>query len=210
MLGTQISDPDGIEGPAGAVPGLGLLDVETVLEGDKVLVDIDGESADGAAAFKGYEMHIGRTTGAGCAKPLLRFADGREEGAVDDSGRIAGCYVHGLVSDARPPSGRRWSVWRITSSDISTATVCLSWRACPSSQQRHSRGQSSNARQLDRACDPVLPESCANVRGASSFAAIADPMVVAHRSLIGTRSGQPHTQRSSHCNLWPSHIRRAR
>jgi adenosylcobyric acid synthase len=101
MLGTQISDPDGIEGPAGAVAGLGLLDVETVLGGDKVLVDIAGESAVGAAPFKGYEMHIGRTTGAGCAKPLLRFADGREEGAVSDSGRIAGCYVHGLFSDDR-------------------------------------------------------------------------------------------------------------
>jgi adenosylcobyric acid synthase len=101
MLGTQISDPDGIEGPAGAVAGLGLLDVETVLGGDKVLVDIAGESAVGAAPFRGYEMHIGRTTGAGCAKPLLRFTDGREEGAVSDSGRIAGCYVHGLFSDDR-------------------------------------------------------------------------------------------------------------
>jgi adenosylcobyric acid synthase len=101
MLGTHISDPDGIEGPAGSVTGLGLLDVETVLGGDKVLVEISGETADGAAPFKGYEMHIGRTTGAGCAKPLLRFADGREEGAVDGSGRIAGCYVHGLFSDDR-------------------------------------------------------------------------------------------------------------
>jgi adenosylcobyric acid synthase len=101
MLGTQISDPDGIEGPAGTVAGLGLLDIETVLGGDKVLVDIAGESAVGATPFSGYEMHIGRTTGAGCAKPLLRFADGREEGAVSDFGRIAGCYVHGLFSDDR-------------------------------------------------------------------------------------------------------------
>jgi adenosylcobyric acid synthase len=101
MLGTHISDPDGIEGPAGSVAGLGLLEVETVLGGDKVLVDISGTSADRAAPFKGYEMHMGRTTGPGCAKPLLRFADGREEGAVDGSGRIAGCYVHGLFSDDR-------------------------------------------------------------------------------------------------------------
>ncbi len=101
MLGTQIADPDGIEGPAGSVAGLGLLDVETVLQGDKMLVDIFGESADGKAPFKGYEMHVGRTTGKGCVKPLLRFADGREEGAVDGSGRIAGCYVHGLFSDDR-------------------------------------------------------------------------------------------------------------
>jgi adenosylcobyric acid synthase len=101
MLGTRISDPDGIEGPAGSVAGLGLLDVETVLGGDKMLVDVFGESADGRAPFKGYEMHVGRTTGAGCLKPLLRFAGGRAEGAEDDSGRLAGCYVHGLFSDDR-------------------------------------------------------------------------------------------------------------
>ncbi|WMT78096.1 cobyric acid synthase [Bradyrhizobium sp. Ash2021] len=101
MLGTHISDPDGIEGPAGSVAGLGLLDVETVLQGDKMLVEIFGESADGSAPFKGYEMHVGRTTGMECAKPLLHFADGRAEGAVDGTGRIAGCYVHGLFSDDR-------------------------------------------------------------------------------------------------------------
>jgi adenosylcobyric acid synthase len=101
MLGMQIADPDGIEGPAGSVAGLGLLDVETVLQGDKMLVEISGDSADGSAPFKGYEMHIGRTTGMGCAKPLLHFADGRTEGAVDGPGRIAGCYVHGLFSEDR-------------------------------------------------------------------------------------------------------------
>ena len=72
-----------------------------MLGGDKVLVDILGESADGTAPFKGYEMHVGRTSGAACAKPLLRFADRRAEGAIDASGRIAGCYVHGLFSDDR-------------------------------------------------------------------------------------------------------------
>jgi adenosylcobyric acid synthase len=101
MLGTQISDPDGLEGPAGSVAGLGLLDVETVLQGNKMLVEIFGGSADGTAPFRGYEMHIGRTTGKGCARPLLHFADGRKEGAVDGSGRISGCYVHGLFSDDR-------------------------------------------------------------------------------------------------------------
>jgi adenosylcobyric acid synthase len=101
MLGAQISDPDGVEGPAGSAPGLGLLEVETVLQGDKVLVEISGRSTDGTAPFKGYEMHDGRTTGPGCARPLLHFADGRKEGAVSASGRVAGCYVHGLFSDDR-------------------------------------------------------------------------------------------------------------
>ena len=40
MLGRRISDPDGIEGPAGSVEGLGLLEVDTVLAGDKVLVEM--------------------------------------------------------------------------------------------------------------------------------------------------------------------------
>jgi len=31
----------------------------------------------------------------------LHFADGRKEGAVSASGRVAGCYVHGLFSDDR-------------------------------------------------------------------------------------------------------------
>jgi adenosylcobyric acid synthase len=35
MLGRAISDPAGIEGPPGVVEGLGLLDVETVLAGEK-------------------------------------------------------------------------------------------------------------------------------------------------------------------------------
>ncbi len=49
----------------------------------------------------GYEMHVGRTAGRGCQSPMLRFADGRDDGAVAASGRVAGCYVHGLfASDA--------------------------------------------------------------------------------------------------------------
>ena len=99
MLGRRISDPDGIEGPAGSVEGLGLLEVDTVLEGDKVLVEISGETAQGSVPFKGYEMHIGRTTGT--PPPLLRLANGKHDGAVNDGGTVAGCYIHGLLSDDR-------------------------------------------------------------------------------------------------------------
>ena len=99
MLGRRISDPDGIEGPAGSVAGLGLLDVDTVLEGDKVLIETAGETVQGSVPFKGYEMHVGRTTGTN--RPLLRLADGRDEGAANDSSTVAGCYIHGLLSDDR-------------------------------------------------------------------------------------------------------------
>jgi adenosylcobyric acid synthase len=97
MLGREVSDPDGIEGPPGATPGLGMLDVDTVLAGGKVLVEVAGTASDDLP-IKGYEMHVGRTAGPGCQSPMLRFADGRNDGAVAASGRVAGCYVHGLFA----------------------------------------------------------------------------------------------------------------
>jgi adenosylcobyric acid synthase len=99
MLGRRVADPSGIEGPPASVEGLGLLDVETVLEGDKMLVETAGETVADGVPFKGYEMHIGRTTGT--KRPLLRLADGRSDGEVDESGRVAGCYIHGLLADDR-------------------------------------------------------------------------------------------------------------
>jgi adenosylcobyric acid synthase len=99
MLGTRIDDPDGREGPAGAVAGLGLLDVETRLTSDKALREVAGTLISGDVRFRGYEMHIGQTTGADTTKPFLRFDDGRTDGATSSNGRVAGCYVHGLFSD---------------------------------------------------------------------------------------------------------------
>jgi adenosylcobyric acid synthase len=99
MLGRKISDPNGIEGPPATVEGLGLLDIETVLEGDKVLVEINGETDAEGVPFKGYEMHIGRTTGS--SRPLLKLCTGKHDGAMSADGRIAGCYIHGLMTDDR-------------------------------------------------------------------------------------------------------------
>ncbi len=103
MLGRTIADPAGIEGPPGAVDGLGLLDVETVLSGDKRLEPVRGETGDGAP-FAGYEMHMGVTTGPDCARPFARLADGSSEGAVSADGRVIGTYIHGLFADDRQRS----------------------------------------------------------------------------------------------------------
>jgi adenosylcobyric acid synthase len=101
MLGRSVADPQGIEGPPSTVEGLGLLPVDTVLEGDKVLVEVTGQ-ADGVP-FKGYEMHVGRTTGT--ATPLLDLS-GHDAGAISRNCRIAGCYIHGLLTDDR--QRRHW------------------------------------------------------------------------------------------------------
>ena len=98
MLGAEIADPAGMEGPAGAVEGLGFLDVETVLGGDKTLDDVRGTFGTGVP-FAGYEMHIGTTRGAAAQRPMLSLADGRGEGAVSMDSLVSGCYVHGLFNE---------------------------------------------------------------------------------------------------------------
>jgi adenosylcobyric acid synthase len=99
MLGRRIADPDGIEGEPADVAGLGLLDVETVLGGDKALRRVSGAAL--GAACDGYEMHIGTTTGPDTARPLVRLADGRSDGAASTDGLVFGTYLHGLLSDPR-------------------------------------------------------------------------------------------------------------
>ena len=103
MLGKTISDPDGIEGKAGTVEGLGFLDVETVLTADKSLVQATGKHLPSGAPVSGYEIHIGRTTGMDCARPAfhLREDGGRPklDGAMSKDGRVVGTYLHGLFTD---------------------------------------------------------------------------------------------------------------
>lgn len=99
MLGRSISDPLGIEGDVVSVEGLGLLNIDTEMTGTKTLCEVTGSGADCGVPFRGYEMHVGRTSGPGRERPLLHFSDGSAEGAVSEDGRIAGAYVHGLFSD---------------------------------------------------------------------------------------------------------------
>ena len=98
ILGHTVADPDGTEGPPGEAPGLGLLDITTVLGGDKALVERAGRELASGEAITGYEMHIGETTGAGTANPWLELDDGRPEGARSADGRVMACYLHGLFA----------------------------------------------------------------------------------------------------------------
>ncbi len=101
MLGARLEDPEGAEGPAGAVDGLGLLEIETVLTGDKRLVEAAGTELSTGRPVRGYEMHIGRTTGPALARPMVEIADSgraRPDGAVSADGLVAGCYLHGLFA----------------------------------------------------------------------------------------------------------------
>ena len=101
MLGRTVADPDGIEGPAGTTPGLGLLDVETMMGAAKTLRPVSGQMTMVDTPVRGFEMHVGVTTGPDTVRPLLVLETGRD-GAVTADGRVMGCSVHGLFADDAP------------------------------------------------------------------------------------------------------------
>ncbi|WP_321396316.1 cobyric acid synthase [Emcibacter sp.] len=98
MLGRELSDPEGIEGPAQTVQGLGLLDSETVFTDDKRLMEVTGIHLPLNRPVHGYEMHMGRTTGPDCDRPLLDLGRAKD-GARSADGLVEGCYLHGLFAD---------------------------------------------------------------------------------------------------------------
>jgi adenosylcobyric acid synthase len=97
MLGREISDPEGIEGKPGSVPGLGLLDVTTVMTPYKRVTETTALHPASGAEVKGYEIHLGRTDGPDRARPLFAVA-GQPEGAQRQDGRVMGSYLHGMFS----------------------------------------------------------------------------------------------------------------
>lgn len=100
MLGHTLSDPDGVEGPPGEIEGLALLDVATVIGVEKSLCERKAQELTTDRPVTGYEMHMGRTTGPGLQKPMIRFTDtGENDGAVSADGRVLGSYMHGIFSD---------------------------------------------------------------------------------------------------------------
>ncbi|WP_417720713.1 cobyric acid synthase [Salipiger sp.] len=98
MLGRSVSDPQGIEGLPGDTPGLGLLDLTTVMGGDKSLREVTARHDTLDLPFAGYEIHIGRTEGPDRARPFARI-DGKPEGAVSADGRVTGSYLHGMFAE---------------------------------------------------------------------------------------------------------------
>ena len=100
MLGQWLRDPAGADGPAGEMPGLGLLKTDTTMQGEKTVRPVTGQCARTGLAIKGYEIHAGLTRGPDAARPFLQLPEG-PEGAVSADGRIEGTYVHGLFAEDR-------------------------------------------------------------------------------------------------------------
>ena len=100
ILGKTISDPEGIEGPAGTTEGLGYLDVQTTMTANKKVTPTVAVHLASGTQINGYEIHIGDTIGSDCSRPFAK-SNGAPDGAVTVTGQIMGTYLHGLFSNNR-------------------------------------------------------------------------------------------------------------
>ncbi|PMV23499.1 MULTISPECIES: cobyric acid synthase [unclassified Pseudomonas] len=109
MLGEQVHDPLGLEGPAGSSDGLGLLAFSTALEEEKQLRNVRGRLLLEDAEVSGYEIHAGVTSGDALSNAAVLLDDGRMDGAQSADGQIFGTYLHGLFeSPAACSALLRW------------------------------------------------------------------------------------------------------
>lgn len=96
MLGASIDDPYKVEA-GGTIEGLGLLDIDTVLEPSKVRSQVYGQISGVRGIFdvlndmqvSGYEIHMGRSKGA------------KDYVTCSESGMVLGSYIHGIFDNSQ-------------------------------------------------------------------------------------------------------------
>ena len=100
MMGTQILDPQHIEGDTPMLPGLGLLPVTTTMTAEKTTRQTTFHLTASTTEMKGYEIHMGETSPSEGYKiqPLAILDSGKEEGCIVDS-KTMGCYLHGILDN---------------------------------------------------------------------------------------------------------------
>src|SRR3989344_5027792 len=107
MMGRVVKDPYCMKSSLKEAKGLGLLDVETVLEKEKrtyqVEAMIDARCKMQDARVKGYEIHMGET--ASHEQPFSIIINRNKgivkmnDGAVSGNGKIWGTYIHGIFDN---------------------------------------------------------------------------------------------------------------
>ncbi len=115
MLGKTISDPYKTETDVGGADGIGLLDIETVFDREKVttrvkavsdmdfpFIDKNGSLEKKKLNVYGYEIHMGICKYGINAGPLFEFTEKNgkkvhmKDGAVNTAQNVFGTYIHGV------------------------------------------------------------------------------------------------------------------
>ncbi|MBM4275105.1 MAG: cobyric acid synthase [Deltaproteobacteria bacterium] len=105
ILGDEVRDPLGVEGPPGSAPGLGLLPVATTLAGEKTTTQVEAVAPKSEEKIRAYEIHMGVTTAQGPGRPafIIVSQNGQPvetpDGWVDEGGNVWGTYLHGLFDN---------------------------------------------------------------------------------------------------------------
>jgi adenosylcobyric acid synthase len=105
LLGKVVRDPLGVEGPPREEEGLGLLDLDTTMAGEKTTTQVKARALDlegSGHEIVGYEIHMGLTEPTGEGTPAVEIVErtGRPErmpdGWVRPDRRVWGTYIHGI------------------------------------------------------------------------------------------------------------------
>lgn len=102
MMGTMISDPEGIEGSISGMPGLGLLPMHTVMNREKTTKQVRfGLNGIGSCDMEGYEIHNGHTEAdsGSSIRPLCTRQDRTHDGCIAGE-RCMGTYIHGILDNS--------------------------------------------------------------------------------------------------------------
>ncbi len=100
MLGSEVSDPNKLEGELTSQKGLGLLPIKTEIQQEKLTQQTSFHFLDKQELCQAYEIHQGQTSllrGAE-ARPLARLADGRSDGYFLNPSCM-GTYLHGILDN---------------------------------------------------------------------------------------------------------------
>jgi adenosylcobyric acid synthase len=110
MLGEEVRDPLGVEGPPRTETGLGILPVVTTMAGTKTTTQVEakvpGRPGYGGVVA-GYEIHMGLTEPLGPGRPAFEMTSrngeptGEMDGWMSPDGRVWGTYLHGLFDNDR-------------------------------------------------------------------------------------------------------------
>jgi adenosylcobyric acid synthase len=134
MLGQWIHDPNHVEASVDQTHALGLLPIDTLFNAVKATHQIHAQLLSGPGwletlagnQISGYEIHMGQTVS---QRPWLQITTRGEEavhfndGAMRADGKVWGCYIHGLFTNAA--LRRAWLAdlgWRGANSVLPPAT----------------------------------------------------------------------------------------
>ena len=111
MLGREVRDPSHVESSLERVDGLGMLDVTTTMNPEKLTAQAQARVLAEKLPFAfsgelaGYEIHQGETKLGENAQPLFEIVKRSDsmvhvlDGAISPDGKVWGTYLHGLFDN---------------------------------------------------------------------------------------------------------------